>query len=129
MRKQQIQIWTDTINKTIDSLAAFRDALQQAADQDPLDVDALGLDRLSNVAYTNVFDLAEALTAAGFYEMIQAVTGRNPLYYIVKNTILERRARRPIIEMFLLSIRETDPAAADELQALLNETWEADRER
>jgi hypothetical protein len=94
MREQRIQTWIDDINKTIDSLAAFRDALGQAAGQDPADVDALGLDRLSNVAYKHVFDLTEALEAAGFYELMQAITGRNPLYYIVKNTILERRTRR-----------------------------------
>lgn len=126
MRNQQIQIWIDDINKTIESLAAFRDALDQAADQDPAEVDALALDRLSNVAYTNVFDLAEALTVAGFYEFMQTVTRRNPLYYIVKNTILERRTRRPIVETFICSIAETDPVAAAELRALLNETWQGD---
>lgn len=127
MREQKIQDWAGTLNQTIASLAAFRDALHQAARQDPLDVDALELDRLSNVAYKHVFDLADALAVSSFYEFMQIVTGRNPLYYMVKNSILERLAGRPMLEMFIRSIRETDPAAAAELQALLNETWEANR--
>lgn len=127
MREPKIQNWIDIINKTIESLAAFRGALHQAAGQDPLDVDALELDRLSNVAYKHVFDLADALAVSSFYEFMQIVTGRNPLYYMVKNSILERLAGRPMLERFIRSIRETDPAAAAELQALLNETWEANR--
>jgi hypothetical protein len=127
MREHQIQNWIDTLNKTIASLAAFRDALGQAAGQDPLDVDALALDRLSHVAYKHVFDLADALAVSSFYEFMAIVTGRNPLYYMVKNSILERLAGRPVLERLIRAMGETDPAAAAELQALLNETWEADR--
>jgi hypothetical protein len=54
MREPKIQNWIETINKTIESLATFRDALHQAAGQDPLDVDALELERLSNIAYKHV---------------------------------------------------------------------------
>lgn len=129
MREPKIQNWIDSINKTIANLAAFREALHQAAGQDPLDVDALALERLSHVAYKHVFELADALAVSGFYEFMAIVTGRNPLYAMVKNSILERLAARPMLEMLIRSIGETDPAAAAELEALLNETWEGDGRR
>ena len=106
--------------RTISIQEHFCDCLVAARAVPPAHVDGQWLFELQRDVLDQLNSLASNMETDEFGQLFWYVTGKYPWRFLLRNEIQQHKGDRERWQLEINTIRESDPATADELQILLD---------